>query len=85
MISSAAFENFSALCIVLNVICVLADHANKPAEFEDFLQLAGFVFWLLLCGEMLLHLLAQVSITISFACCRIPLILFSDHAHIFML
>jgi hypothetical protein len=59
VISSTAFDMFSTLCIVLNVICLLGDHANKSAEFEDFLQIASFVFWLLLCGELLLHLLAR--------------------------
>ena len=59
VILSAAFDMFSTFCIVLNVIFLLGDHANKSAKFEDFLQLASSVFWLLLCGEMLLHLLAQ--------------------------
>jgi predicted permease len=59
VLRSRAFELFSACCNVLNLVCLLIDHPDKTVDFATFLRVSNFLFYLVLCAEVLLHLLAQ--------------------------
>jgi len=55
---SRGFQTFSASCVALNVIFLLMDHTSPTPEFEQFMLVQTWIFFLELALEVLLFLVA---------------------------
>lgn len=55
---STTFQTFSAVCVSLNVIFLLMDHADPVQAFTDFMLVQTWIFFLELAFEVLLFLVA---------------------------
>ena len=54
-----AFSKFSALCVTANVVIMVSDHADESEWFRQFMDVQNMVFFIELCIEVLLYLIAH--------------------------
>jgi len=54
-----AFAKFSALCVTANVVIMVSDHADESEWFGQFMDIQNMVFFIELCIEVVLNLIAH--------------------------
>eukprot|EP00961_Rhodomonas_salina_P276351 3733253-Rhodomonas_salina.2 len=57
-VTSKYFQTFSLVCVMINVVFMLCDHADMTPEFRRLMNLQNDIFLFELCGEMILFFLA---------------------------
>ena len=65
LLSSNAWQNFSAFCLLLNVTFMGSEHSSQPESFDKFQAEQNTVFFSIMCAEAGLHLISVGPILYS--------------------